>query len=159
NKPKINLESPFTAVPPAQGVQAVGALLGLSSTDGLQTNFTEGSWFAITNASQYFFVKDDPAAIPEKLQSGQLLRGIGIFGRLGYAPPASNRISRDASVALFAHGVSDRRQYDSFGAGFYYDGISGDLKTAIAQLTAGTAAAKNEKGTEVFYAFAVTPAA
>jgi hypothetical protein len=158
NKPKINLESPFRAVPTPQRTQAVGALLGLSSTDGLQTNFKESSWFAITNVSQYFFVKDEPAAVAEKLKSGQLLHGIGVFGRLAYAPEVSNRISRDASVALFAHGVFDNRNYDSFGAGFYYDGISSDLKNAIAQLTAGRAAAKNEKGTEVFYDFAITPA-
>jgi hypothetical protein len=158
NKPKINLESPFIAVPPTQRTQAVGALLGLSSTDGLQTNFKKRSWFAIANVSQYFLVKDDPAVVDEKLKSGQVLRGIGVFGRVGVAPEASNTISRDASVALFAHGVFDSRQYDSVGTGFYYDGISNDLKNAIAQLTAGRAAAKNEKGTEVFYDFAITPA-
>jgi len=158
NKPKINLESPFIAVPPAQRTQAVGALLGLSSTDGLQTNFKDRSWFAIANVSQYFLVKDDSAVVDEKLKSGQVLRGIGVFGRVGVAPESSNTISRDASVALFAHGFFDSRQYDSAGAGFYYDGISGDLKNAITQLTAGRAAAKNEKGTEVFYDFAIAPA-
>jgi porin len=158
NKPKINLESPFTAVPPPQRTQAVGALLGLSSTEGLQTNFKDSSWFAMTNVSQYFFVKDDSSAVAEKLKSGQLLRGIGVFGRLGYAPEATNRISRDASVALFAHGVFDSRKDDALGAGFYYDGISGDLKNAIGRLTAGTRAAENEKGIEVFYDFAITPA-
>jgi hypothetical protein len=158
NKPKINLESPFIAVPPAQRTQAVGALLGLSSTDGLRTNFKEDSWFAIANVSQYLLVRDDSAVVAERLKSGQLLRGIGVFGRVGYAPEASNRISRDASAALFAHGFFDSRKYDGVGAGFYYVGMSSDLKNAIAQLTAGRAAAKNEKGTEVFYDFAITPA-
>jgi len=77
---------------------------------------------------------------------------------VGVAPEASNTISRDASVAVFAHGVFDSRQYDSVGTGFYYNGISSDLKNAIAQLTAGRTAVKNEKGTEVFYDFAITPA-
>jgi len=158
NKPKINRESPFIAVPPAQRTQAVGALLGLSSTDGLQTNFKDRSWFAIANVSQYFVVKDDSAVVAAKLKSGQVLRGIGVFGRVGVAPEASNTISRDASVAVFAHGVFDSRQYDSVGTGFYYNGISSDLKNAIAQLTAGRTAVKNEKGTEVFYDFAITPA-
>lgn len=158
NKPKIDLESPFVAVPPARRPQAVAALLGLAPTDGLETNFNNTSWFAITNASQYLFVKDDSAAVSEKLKSGQLLRGIGVFGRAGYAPAASNTLARDASVALFAHGIFDGRKYDSFGAGFYYNGISSHLKSAITQLTAGTSAAKNEKGTEVFYNFALTPA-
>lgn len=158
NKPKVNLESPFIAVPLPQLTQAVGALLGLSSTAGLQTNFKDTSWFAIANVSQYFLVKDDSAVVDEKLKSGQVLRGIGVFGRVGDAPKASNTVSRDASVALFAHGFFDSRKYDSVGIGFYYNGISSDLKNAIAQLTAGSAAVKNEKGTEVFYDFAMTPA-
>ena len=158
NKPKINLESPFTALSRAQGTQAVGALLGLSSTNGLQTNFKDSSWYAITNVSQYLFVKDDSAAVVEKLKSGQVVRGIGVFGRAGYAPKASNRVSRDGSVAFFAYGVFDNRKYDGVGAGFYYDGMSSDLKNAIARLTAGTVAANNEKGIEVFYDFALTPA-
>jgi porin len=158
NKPKINLESPFTLLPPTRRTQAVGALLGLTPADGLQTNFKDSSWFAITNASQYFWVKDDSADIDDRLKSGQLLHGVGVFGRLGYAPEASNRISRDASVALFAHGVFDSRKYDSVGAGFYYNGISNDLKNAIARLTAGKVAAKNEKGVELFYDLAITPA-
>jgi porin len=158
DKPRINLESPFTAVPPQQRPQAVGALLGLSSPDGLQTNFKERSWFAIANISQYFWVKDDSAAVAEKLKSGQVLRGIGVFGRVGYAPGVSNRVSRVASAALFANGVFDNRKYDSLGAGFYYDGISGELKNAVTGLTGGTVAAKNEKGIEVFYDLAITPA-
>ena len=42
--------------------------------------------------------------------------------------------------------------------GFYYNAISSDLKNDIAQLTAGTATVKDEKGIEVFYDFAITPA-
>jgi porin len=77
---------------------------------------------------------------------------------VGYAPEETNPITRDASIALFAHGLSDRRQDDSFGAGFYYNGISRPLKDDLAQLTGGKAAVKNEKGTEIFYDFAITPA-
>ena len=158
NKPKINLESPFIAVPPAQRAQAVGALLGLAPTQGLQTNFKDSSFFAIWNVSQYLFVKDEPAEIAKKLGSGQLLRGIGVFGRGGVSPEASNRISRHASVAVFAGGLFDGRKYDGVGAGFYYDGTSSNLKSAITQLTAGRAAARSEMGTEAFYDFAITPA-
>jgi hypothetical protein len=158
DKPKINLESPFVAVSPAQRAQAVGALLGLAPTVGLQTNFKDSSWFAISNVSQYLFVKDDSADIAKKLGSGQLLRGIGVFGRGGVSPEASNRVFRHASVAVFAHGLFDGRKYDGVGAGFYYDGTSSGLKNAITRLTAGRAAVKSEKGTEVFYDFAITPA-
>jgi len=39
------------------------------------------------------------------------------------------------SFALFAHGLSETRHEDSFGAGFYYNAISKPLKNSIARLT------------------------
>jgi porin len=136
----------------------VAVLLGSPSRNGLPINFKGESGFAIANFSQYLFVKDDAAEIAAKLKSGQVIRGIGIFGRFGYAPQDTNTITHDASIGLFVHGISDGRQYDSFGIGFYYNAISNDLKNDIALLTAGTASVKDEKGIEVFYDFAITPA-
>jgi hypothetical protein len=158
NKPKIDLGSPFGQLSPGAIQQAVGVLVGSPLTNGLPINFKSESWFVTANFSQYLFVEEDSVAIAQKLNSGQLLRGIGIFGRVGFAPQVSNTITRDASVALFAHGLFDGREYDSFGVGFYYNAISSDLKIDIAQLTAGTATVKDEKGIEVFYDFAITPA-
>lgn len=158
NKPKIALDAPFGQVPPTEVPDAVAALLGLSSTNGLNANFRHDSWFTILNASQYLFVKDGRAALAEKLGTGQQVRGVGVFGRLGYAPANSNTDTRDASIALFAHGIFDIRKNDSFGTGFFDNQISNDLKRDISQLTAGTSFAKNERGTEVFYDFAITPA-
>ncbi len=63
-----------------------------------------------------------------------------------------------ASVELIPHGLFNGREYDSFGAGFYYNRISSNLKTDIAQLTQGNARASDETGIEVFYNFAATPA-
>jgi hypothetical protein len=45
--------------------------------------------------------------------------------------------------------------YDAFGAGFYYNAISGDLKDDIGRLTGRRP--HDEKGTELFYDFAITP--
>ena len=75
---------------------------------------------------------------------------------VGFAPEETNQITRDASVALFAHGLT-RRKYDSFGVGFFYNEISSDLKRDVAQLTAGTSKVSDEKGVEVFYDLAITP--
>jgi porin len=113
----------------------------------------------ISNFSQYLFVKEeDPSVIAEKLRTAQPLRGVGVFGRLGYATPeASNTVDRDASVALLARGLLGSRPYDSFGIGYYYNGISRGLKNSIRQLTDGTTV-RNEKGIEIFYDFAITPA-
>jgi porin len=158
NKPKIDLGSPFGPLAPGAGSQALGVLLGSASPQGLSINFKPNTWVVIGNLSQYFWLKEDSTTIAEKRGSGQQLRGVGVFGRAGYAPQETNPITRDASIALFAQGLSDLRKDDSFGVGFYYNGISGPLKDDIAQLTGGTASVKNEEGTEVFYDFAITPA-
>jgi hypothetical protein len=114
------------------------------------------SWFAIANFSQYLYVMDEPGSIREKLKSGQQLRGLGVFGRLGYAPEESNPIARHASLALYARGLFDARPIDSFGAGVYVNGISDDLKADADELGLGDV--DDEVGLELFYDFAITPA-
>jgi porin len=158
NKPKFDLAKPFGRLSPAAIPQAVGVLVGSLSTEGLPINFKSDSWVTAGNFSQYLSVKEDSEAIAQKLNSGQTLRGIGVFGRVGYAPEETNPITRTASIALFVHGLSDGRQNDSFGVGFYHNGISRPLKDNIAHLTGGTSRVKNEQGVEVFYDFAITPA-
>lgn len=158
NKPKIDLTSPFGQLSPSDVPQGVGVLLGNPSTQVLPINYKKTSWVTVGNFSQYLFVKDHPAAVAQKLGSGQPLRGIGLLGRIGYAPEETNPITRDASVALFANGLSDHRPNDSFGFGIYHNGISQRLKNDITRLTAATATAKNENGLEVFYDVAITPA-
>jgi len=158
NKPKIDLTSPFGQLSPSQVPQAVGVLLGTPSSQVLPLNYKGMSWVTIGNFAQYLCVKDHPGAVAEKLGSGQPLRGVGLLGRIGYAPKETNPITRDASVALFANGLSDHRPNDSFGLGIYHNGISQPLKNDFARLTGATATVKNENGLEVFYDFAITPA-
>jgi hypothetical protein len=158
NKPKIDLGTPFGQLSSGTNSQALGILLGSPAVQGVPINHKSDSWLTIGNFSQYLFVKDHPPEIAHKLGSGQPLRGIGIFGRVGYAPPQTNTITRDASIALFAHGVFDFRKNDSFGVGFYYNGISAPLKRDIAQLSGSQNAVENEKGSEIFYDFAIAPA-
>jgi len=158
NKSKIDLAEPFGPLLPEAIPQAVGVLVGSPSTESLPINFKSESWVTVENFSQYLSVKDDPETVAQKLISGQTLRGVGVFGRVGYAPEKTNPITRDASIALLAHGLSDGRQHDSFGVGFYYNGISKPLKDDIAQLSGGTSRVKDEQGVEVFYDFAITPA-
>ena len=93
-----------------------------------------------------------------KLKSGQPVNGVGVFVRGGYAPQSSNTINGDGSIALFAHGLVEDRPYDSFGAGFYYNKISGLLKRDISELPFFTRNIQDEKGMETFYDFTITPA-
>jgi porin len=158
NKPKIDFILPFGQLSPSEVPQAVGVLLGTPSSQALPIHYKGTSWVTVGNFSQYLFVKDHSGAIAEKLGSGQPLRGIGVFGRIGYAPEETNPITRDGSVALIANGLSDVRPNDSFGLGVYHNGISRPLKNDFARLTGATATPKNENGLEVFYDFAITPA-
>jgi hypothetical protein len=158
NKPKIDLRAPFGHLPSGTNSQAIGILLGNPSIQGVPINYKSDSWVTIGNSSQYLYVKDHSRAVADKLASGQPLRGIGVSSRFGYAPEQTNPITRDASVALFAHGLFDSRKNDSFGTGVYYNSISSPLKQDIAHLSGGKAVVQNEKGSEVFYDFAITPA-
>jgi hypothetical protein len=158
NKPKIDLTSPFGPLSPSDVPQALGVLLGTPSTQALPINDKDKSWVTLGNFSQYLSVSDRSGVVAEKLGSGQPLRGIGLFGRIGYAPEETNPVTRHASVALFAHGLSDRRPNDSLGLGVYHNGISQPLKRDIARLTGATATLENEQGLEVFYGVAITPA-
>ena len=158
NKPKIDLGTPFRQMTSGTNPQAVDVLLGIPSSRALPINFNSTSWLTIENFSQYLFVKDHSAAIAEKVGSGQPLRGIGVFGRIGYAPEETNTVTRDESAALLANGLSDYRPDDSFGVGIYHNGISRLLKDDIARLTGATGTLKNENGLEIFYDFAITPA-
>src|SRR5438034_257248 len=94
------LTSPFGQLSPAGVPQAVGVLLGTPSAQALPINYKGKSWVTIGNFSQYLFVKDHPGAVAEKLGSGQSLRGIGLSGRIGYAPEETNPITRDASGSV-----------------------------------------------------------
>ncbi|WP_028745902.1 carbohydrate porin [Rhizobium mesoamericanum] len=158
NKPKLDLAAPFTGLGRAQIPHAVATLLGGATADGLPANRQDTSWFAIANFSQYLYVKDDTLSAKDRLKNGEVVNGVGVFGRFGFAPQDTNPISRYASVGLFAHGLLDSRPYDSFGAGYYYNAISPDLKDSVQTLTGGEARMKDEKGTEVFYDFALSPA-
>jgi len=119
------------ALDPAQIRQAVGYLLGSPVSAGLPINNSTNSWFLIANASPYLYVADRPKDVALKLKSGQPLRGVGVFGRAGWAPQATNTITGDGSVALFARGLAESRQYDSAGVGWYINGISPDLQNQV----------------------------
>ena len=158
NKPTTDLAAPFGALTPAQVPQAVAVLVGNPPPPGLPIRYNSDTLFVIANLSQYLLVLDDSQQIDAALKSGQALRGIGIFARGGWGPAQSNPVTGHMSAGLFVQGLLESRKYDSFGVGYYCNFISSDLKNSLAELTAGTAAVRDEQGVEVFYSYAVTPA-
>ncbi len=158
NQYQLDLTNPYGAIAPAQIPQAVGYLLGSPNSAGLPINNSSSSCFLIANASQYLYVADDSKEMATKLKSGVPLRGVGVFGRAGWAPKQTNTITGDGSVALFARGLAESRAYDSAGVGWYMNGISPDLQNQVRTYTGGAVNVKNEQGMEVFYDYAITPA-
>lgn len=164
NKPKLNLDSPFVEITPTQIGQDLAFLQGNANSPftpppaKLTLNYKDESWFAIGNFSQYLYVRDSPEAIPQKLKSGQPLRGVGVFGRFGYSPDETNPVSRHASMALHAHGLLDARKNDGFGVGWYFNGTSDGLKETFSRATGGGFRLRDETGLEIFYNIALTPA-
>ena len=158
NQYQLDLQNPYGALAPSQIPQAVGYLLGAPDPTGLPINNSTNSCFLIANASQYLYVADRPKDVALKLRSGQPLRGVGVFGRGGWAPQATNTITGNGSVALFARGLAESRQYDSAGVGWYMNGISPDLVQQVRTYTGGLLNVQNEQGMEVFYDYALTPA-
>ncbi len=162
NQEQLDLENPFgTLSSPQQIEQAIGVLLGSPDAQGLPVNNSSNSWFLIANASQYLYVADRPREMMTKLKAGVPLRGIGVFGRIGWAPQETNTITGDGSVALFARGLAESRAYDSVGVGWYMNGISPDVQNQVRGLASKLGAkidVQNEQGLEVFYDYALTPA-
>ena len=158
NQYQLDLQNPYGPLAPSQIPQAVGYLLGAPDPTGLPINNSTNSCFLIANASQYLYVADRPKDVALKLRSGQPLRGVGVFGRGGWAPQATNTITGNGSVALFARGLAESRQYDSAGVGWYMNGISPDLVQQVRTYTGGLLNVQNEQGMEVFYDYALTPA-
>lgn len=157
NKPKVDLSRPLAPLTLAVD-DVAGTITGAPAFVGLPSSYKHESWFAIANASQFLYVKDDPETVEQKLKSGQPINGVGVFARGGFAPQSSNTITSNASIALFAHGLLEDRVHDSFGAGFYYNRISDHIKSSVAALTLDRRNVMDETGVEAFYNFAVTPA-
>ncbi len=64
----------------------------------------------------------------------------------------------DRTGRITPMGLCEAGKYDSFGADYYYNATSNDLKNSIKRLTFNTASINDEKKMEFFYDFAVTPA-
>lgn len=145
NQEKLDLENPLSISDGVNGPELKG-------------NFKDDSWFVNANFSQYLTVIDSAESRENHLARGQPLRGIGAFGRIGYAPEEVSAITQHYSLAMFAHGIWDARPNDTIGFGGYYNKLSGDLKDGVKFFSNGDISVGDERGVEVFYDLEVTPA-
>jgi porin len=149
----LNLPTTFGGLPGHQGITgtySTGTYTNLSPSayfepgQGVvvETAPKEGSWSLGYNFDQAFYVSpDDPR------------KRWGIFGNLGIADDNPSPIHWIANVGLAGTSPLRNRQADTFGAGYFYTGVSEPLKDlAPILLPLG-----DEQGFEMYYNVAVTP--
>ena len=149
----VNLPTDFFGKPGHQGVTGIystGTYTNLSPSfyidpvDGLVVTSApkEGSWALGYNFDQAFYVSpDDPR------------KRWGVFGNLGLADDNPSPVRWIANAGLAGTSPISGREADTFGAGYFYTGVSGALKNlAPVLLPLG-----NEQGAELYYNIAVTP--
>lgn len=100
------------------------------------------SWSLSYNFDQYLFT-----------DNGTPDNGWGVFGRAGLADPRTNPFAWFASAGLGGNSMIANRSADTWGAGYYYTGISPELDPLISAAIGGV---RDTHGTEVFYNIAVT---
>jgi porin len=80
-------------------------------------------------------------------------RNVGLLSEWGYADPATNLYEWVANVSLQANGLVPGREADRMGAGWFYNGVSSDLKS----LAAPFLEVNDLTGVEMYYNAEVTP--
>jgi porin len=101
-----------------------------------------GSWCLACNVDQAFYVSPDD---PERMW--------GVFGNFGIADNNPSPVRWFASVGISgASGIAGRTA-DSFGASYFYLGVSDPLKDLVPLLLP----LRDEHGIELYYNMAITP--
>lgn len=92
-------------------------------------------------------------------EPGSKDQGIGIFGRFGITSGDVNPFEEFYSIGIGGKGIIPGRDNDTFGAGYYYLSLSGDLMDAIDRLSVPVRPdpEDHEQGVEIYYNVAVTP--
>lgn len=101
-----------------------------------------GSWALGYFFDQALWVADDDSK-----------RKWGVFGRFGLADDNPNPVHWTASAGISGASPLPSRTLDTFGAGYFYLGISDRLKQSARPLTP----LRNEQGVELYYNIGVTP--
>ena len=110
--------------------------------EGLPDAEEKGSWSLYANGYQAIWV--DPC---------DESRDWGVFTQLGLSDGNPNPIQYVVAAGLAGKSMFLGREIDTFGAGFFYLGLSDQFKS----LTAPVIPQRDEYGVELFYNFAITP--
>jgi porin len=80
-------------------------------------------------------------------------RNVGLLSEWGYSDPGTNPYEWVGNVSLQANGLLPGREMDSMGVGWFYNGLSSDLKNLLSP----PLEIRDLTGVEVYYNAAVTP--
>jgi len=101
----------------------------------------EGTWVLSYEAEQFLATSDSSDRI-----------GWGIFGRAAIADQRTNPIRYLFTLGVAGNNLARGREQDRFGVGYFYYGVSHDLRPAFTNLLGGI---QNGQGVELFYNFSL----
>ena len=104
--------------------------------------YKDKRWYVAYSFDQYVY---QPAERPGE--------GFGLFGNVGVSDGNPNALRWSALFGVSGRGLIPGRGRDTWGVGYYYDGLAQDLKDALAP----EVTLRDEQGLELFYNFALTP--
>jgi porin len=111
------------------------------------------AWAAYVSGWQYVWTPEKSDKPIDLLNGEQDRKGIGLFGRLGFADPDVSPVDWSVSGGVGGRGVIPCRDNDTFGLGYYYTKIKEDRLTGILNID------DHAQGFEAYYNLAITPAA
>jgi porin len=114
----------------------------LPTPDPGAITYKDKRWYVAYSFDQYAY---QPAESPGE--------GFGWFGSLGVSDGNPNALRWSMLLGIGGRGLVPGRSRDSWGIGYYHDGLAQDLKDALAPAVT----LRDEQGLELFYNFALTP--
>jgi porin len=125
----------------------LGSIVGdLDSTE-------DDSWLLALSFWQYIYTEEESKGPLDTTNRMPDLQGWGLFGRLGFGDKSTNPFSTTASIGLGARGLIPERDNDLMGIGYFY------TETESGNVVTDVGIEKSVQGVEVFYNYAITPAA
>jgi len=111
---------------------------------GITAGSENQSWSLFANGFQAVWV--DPC---------DAKRVWGVFGQFGISDGNPNAVRYVANGGIAGRSMIRGRKLDTFGVGYFYEGLSNQFKALLAPVLPQ----QSEKGVEIFYNIALTPAA
>jgi porin len=130
----------------------IDGTLSLIRGTGLTLPHTSDSWALYTSFWQYLYTPDDTSKHINHRDGKPDLRGIGVFGRLGYGDPSTNPVHWSTSIGLGGRGMIPTRDQDTFGVSYVYTALQNNRDYTVLNISEYT------QGTEAYYNIAFTPA-